>query len=733
MLRGLHYGLLTALIILPALAQDKVFGPANWVLPSPAPLEDPGQQEARTIYLELLDRQLRVEWEKFYRRTIRNQQQEKAVSRFDLGYFSALAYRASLLDANDFGQRRTQAALLAQCKPVLEACISAINRDDPLMAAEFWGGLNSLCRLYTILRDHGVLSAVQQQAALAAIRKAPGAALEARMERGAFNRPASMAFGLAAALQLLPDSPEAPQWRTQLDAVWKDFIGPGDTFEDASGYNGLFSYGIVHTAQLTGQMNVLASNPKFEKMWDRMAAWTAPNGALPDFGNTYFMHAAPYWIDAWERLGSLYKRGDFQDNGLRIAKLLLSQKNFSDYELEPLSEAIEGLSFRQPVPANRPMAEVTTRRTDWGDVVPDKLILRAASSTGVKAFVCVDLHDGGYHGHQDGGALSLYTLGGSVLLHELGRPAVSAVQHQSTWASRPDLPFLTGGETFPNGEWVDAYINLRWPGTYVGAFTLDLRNVQQAFFRLQDISDGDIEVGLEVEGLWAHKAGKQEVKIAGPWKDRANFSAGKQGESRFINSSKLTVSDLSPYDSLRVRWKISDNRSLTPYGYFGLKGAALNGGPDDESTFRAMAAQPVRDAWIGEGAAGGFQREMVDALGRKIRHRRNLLLSDDGKLEVVDRFAPEIEGDYVLGPVWHMQKILGAGEGWIIGRDDAQRENFSLPPIAVKFTFSSSLPLKIQRAQWETAHAQREHFSATISKHLQAGEEVIITSRLEPQ
>lgn len=707
--------------------------PAQWTLAAPGPLADSRMQQARSLYLELLDRQLKSDWEKYYSRTLNNKERGKAISRFDLFYFSALAYRASLLDPSQPDQAKTRDALFSQAKMALNAYVSAIGEDNPLMAQEMLSGLNSVCRISTILRDNGVLSDGEQQTVLDAVRKGATAGLEMRMERGAFNRPSSMALGLATVLNLVPDSQDAPLWKSHVDAVWRDFAGPGDTFEDASGYNGLFSYGIVGTAGLTGRVDELR-DPRFEKIWDRMSAWTAPNGILPDFGNTTFMHAATFWICAWERLAGIYRRSDFQDNAQRLARALLSQKSYRNYELEPLSEAIECLVPAQPSRPPRAAAEVTYRQSDWGDTILDKLILRTSPPDAPAAFVCVDLHDGGYHGHQDGGALSLYALGDSVLLHGLGRPAIAAMLQQSAWGTRPDLPFFHPESEVPDNEWVDALINIRWPGTYVGAFTPDLKQVKRAFFRLQDIPNEDKAIDLEVGGVWAIDKDGSEVRVSGPWHGSFDISSGKDKEVRFCGSPALDVSDLTPYENLRVRWKISDARALTPYGYFGLDTVALNGdSPSDTATLRAMAAQPVRQAWVGDGASGGFLRDMADALGRIIRHRREMRLSPDGSLSVVDRFSPTVEGDYSIGPVWHVQNILESGQDWIVGRDDFQKESFALPPRAVKFAFSSPDAFQIERTEWKVANGQNQHFAAVITKHLRAGEEVAITTQLTPQ
>ncbi len=642
-------------------------------------LADARQDRVRDLYLALLDRGLLVEGPRVAGRLGRDLTDGRAPSRFSLFHAYGAAVRAASLPAED----PLRALLLKRAQDALRAYTAAIGTHRSAMADQLLFSQNTVVRLYEKLVALDALPAeLSRSTLLDALAAGADAALELKKERGPFNRSFHLAFGLADTARLLPDHPHAPAWRAFAQAVWADFATPGDTFEDSSGYNGLWSYGTVHLAALLHRTPELRG-PSQEAIFDRFLAYMAPNGALPDFGNaSYFLHGAAYWLDALERLGALSGRADFQDAAERLAGFMLRQPGLADYELEPIAEALDALAPAQTPSPARPAAEITYRKTDYGDRVPDKLLLRVETPLG-PAFVCVDLHDGGYHGHADGGTLSLFTLGNSILLHELGRAATTAHRHNTALAAHPDDGFPL--PVTPPGEWTSWIINHRWPGTYVGQFAPDIGRAQEFFFRLQ----GE-PTTIEVASVTGERADGATKKVAGPWRG----VPPKGRASAFTTTKALSTVDLTAFVRLHVRWRADVPASVQ---FFGLNAPALHGDhATDRGTLRTWAAQPVVVASVEPDATtpiGRFTRLLRDTRGRLVRHERTLTLySANARLVVTDRFTSTESGDSVVGPVWHADSLRRDGDGWKL-TDTRQSKFIATPvmPLSVAFESSSAV------------------------------------------
>jgi hypothetical protein len=677
----------------------------------------------RVLYLALIDRGLAAQAEKFGPELAQARATRSAPSRFALFHAYAAAYRASTLPTDD--PQRT--ALINRASDGLAAFTAAIASDRTRMADQLLFCQNTVVRLYEQLVALDALPLIERPAARAAIAAGADAALELKKERGAFNRAFHLAHGLADTARLLPDHPSAQAWRTFADHVWADFTGPGDTFEDSTGYNGLWACSVFHLAAITHQEAFLLT-PRSQAIFDRFLAWMAPNGAYPDLGNaSYFLHGAPQWLDALERLGALAARSDAQEAAERLARLLLSQPTFTSYELEPLVEALSVASTAPataPRPA-RPSAEITYRKTDYGDTVPDKLILRAPTPLG-PGFVCVDLHDGGYHGHADGGALVLFTLGEGVALHELGRPAVAASLHQTALVTHPDDGFPL--PTVPANTWTTWIINHRWPGTYVGQLTPDLGRVDKLFFRLQSSNpQPSVAPTVEIGEVLGELPDGSLHQFAPGWKG----SLGPGRESGFIYAPAAGELDLSPYVRLAVRWRSPRPAAVQ---FFGLDAAARNGdAPSDTATLRTWAAQPVVSAVATPDAlapSSVVERLLRDTRGRLVQHRRTLTLhATDGRLVVTDRFLFDETGDYEVGPVWHADRLLPAlapASGVLV--EERQSPSLALATRALNVTFSGPPDIRISHS----SKSSPSTLAASARVAVRAGDTVEITSILTP-
>ena len=234
-------------------------------------------------------------------------------------------------------------------------------------------------------------------------------------ERGSMNRAALAGLGAAAIARLYPDVPHASAWRQFSDLTWGDWWPYRDTFEDSSNYNALWLFGILLQAEQLGKADDLKCRD-VDALLERYYQLVSPVGIIPDYGDAMWASAWDLWVAVFERGAGLFGRADLK----RAADAIFRYASRQPRACGPGLVHAWFWARDDLQPGEMPHKSLyTTRRDAYGRTLFDKLILRAGPA-GKEAYVLVNLHDSGYHGHNDGCALCAFVVGESVLLHETG-------------------------------------------------------------------------------------------------------------------------------------------------------------------------------------------------------------------------------------------------------------------------------------------------------------------------
>jgi hypothetical protein len=487
-------------------------------------------------------------------------------------------------------------------------------------------------------------------------------------ERGSMNRAALAGLGAATIARLFPDAPRASAWREFSEATWGDWWPYRDTFEDSSNYNALWLAGVLLQAEQLGKADDLKC-AGVEALIDRYYQLVSPVGVIPDYGDATWCSAWDLWVAVFERGASLFGRADFKRAADSIFRYAQGQPRACGPAL-----VHAWLWARDDLkPGERPRKSLsTTRRDAYGRTLFDKLILRAAESD---AYVLVNLHDSGYHGHNDGCALCAFIVGDSVLLHETGYHQHSD-EDQNTFLARapyqlvgtgrgPKEEFLYAKQRLLAGQWYTWEVDLRRPGTYTGGPMPDLKKMTNAFFRIEYKDPTEARFDFDIERIEGVDSKGKTTVLAKDFHEVVQFQAG-QGGAKFIGPSFSPPVDLTPYERLRVRWRTADAR---PQIYFGFNG--------EGGTLRFWFPQRFTESVNVDELDGVIYSKVVermaDSVGRPLEHTRELgLVKQNGALCVLDTVRFEEAGEYAVGPVWHVQNVLASNESGFLCRDDWQ-------------------------------------------------------------
>ncbi|MDR0902815.1 MAG: TonB-dependent receptor, partial [Opitutaceae bacterium] len=669
-----------------------------------------------------------------------------AISHYTISHGYALALVASLYDPASLtpGQNATRDEYIRNARRIFLAVNAAVQ--NPAQRASQAGGLafglGADVRLYLLLRDSlGAFAPSEQAQAEAQLGDCAQAVLELNAEYGSFNRAACDAYGIAAVAATVPGDPRAAQWNAYADAIWNDWKHVNDTFEDARGYNGLWLHTTLCHAEVTGRLAALVSDGGATALFDRFAHAVSPGGAMPDYGGSSWTHALELWLPAFERLGHMYGRGDFLLNAQRLAGFI-KRTHYTAGQISGLVEAVRlaGADSPASLAAAYQTAIATTRASDYGDTLFDKLYLRADDTH----FAAVNLHDQGYHGRNDSGALGLYATGTHALLHTMGREATYANEQQGVVAAPSAAGLLDYAQQHAPGEWTRWLVHFRRPGTYAGGPVLDITRVNSVSFRLNAPGHTGT-VSLEVESVIGVKPNGDEETIPGAaWSGAREFNNGAiTSGGAFVGPGAFpSALDLSPYQYCYVKWRSNYPAAMQ---YFVFNGGALMAPAEpDGSSLRIKHSAVTLDAYASDAditaAKGGLTRLMLDSAGRKITHKRDLALrKSDGALLVLDTFEFAEAGNYTVAAAWHMQNLLSQGAGYVIARDDVQQGSGSTAiaevPRAVRFDFAASggaAPVIINGPDYTIGQPQNKHFAAALSGARAAGEKVSILTALRP-
>ncbi len=650
--------------------------------------------EARLLYLPLLDRALSESAAKLPTGRYEQRETVSAIHHHYIIYGYGRAYRASLLP-NDHPLRQgyiTEAknVLFDTAEAIIASQTNSVLREAQGGTLRF--GQGALVKLYRLLKPE--LSPADQQYIYD-----PAICWGGEMvpkEYGSFNRASCAAYGLQATANEFSGNENVDNWRNFSDEVWDDWKHVNDTFEDAHGYNGLWLLSTLLQAEERGEQFVSDTGAK--TFFGRFVHLVAPNGAMPDYGAGNWDHARGLWPYALERFGKICNSKEFLDASLRLGYFIERQPDIDLSQTEGLIETCRAITpVTSATSSPLPAATVTVRKTDCGDSIFDKLYVRTGT-TPTDAYACFDLHDQGYHGYADAGALLLYTSGSSVLLHALGHAGGEAdflfpYLQQGAWVSTGTQNFLSAPTPGTNA-WTTWLVHFRSPGTYAGGRTLNIAQITNAFLRAKVSGTFSGTMTVDVDPVIAVS---QQYSATGtifsattqihPGWHGTNVYASGAGHPFFSAAPTLNTS-LSNYNCLLVKWRSSHPQFVD---YFGLNGKALSplAPPGSAATFRCRPGSLTIAAYANPANfGGGLCRIMLDVAGRPVKHQRDVgLRQSDGALAVLDTFEFLEAGTYTVGSVWHSEEISGMTSSSVVASNVQMNQSGTAK---VRFDFATS-------------------------------------------
>lgn len=651
-------------------------------------------------------------------------------SRFTIFYWLGLALYLDELAVEDSTELL---AISNQAEPLISelvlAIAEAVRTNISSAGNELLFAQGEFIKLYKIADNRQPFTAEEKRAIENAIARSADHLVSARDERGSMNRAAMLGYGLAETIKLLPDHSSAIEWAELEAATWEDWYHFKDTYEDSSGYNGLWLFGVIKQAMASGREETLL-DVTFLDMAERLAISISPNGALANFGDSYFGHGAYFWAYALEYLGMIAPARSFQEKADQLI-FHIRDTSLSLRGLDALVGAFD-LSAGRSVNTSQPLpgSTVTYRPTEYGDLLFDKMQLQIMTPHG-PSHVLVNLHSLGYHGHQDSGAISLWTLGENTLMNELGREAVWSWTHHSATATGYGDPLFKGlslDNIIPSGELMEWEVSHRWPGTYSTGPTLDIKRVNEFFIRVQDVSSLDGSIKVIVEGVYGIRPDGSEVKLHSGFSRTVQRSSSIDNERDFVRAS-FANGDLSPYERLLFNWSID---FPSAYSQIGLRGfSLLEPGSNERATMRwrrfihrTTSAEVMNDDKYTKGVV---TRRIRDIRGRELTHTRSLILTrDSGSLIVIDKMVPDEAGDYRLGANWHTQQIIWNDDRNVWIRELSSGSNLDPidTPAPMWGVFSSTHSAMLEIVTEDVGGPQSKHLAYAFNGQLAANEAV---------
>ncbi len=514
-------------------------------------------------------------------------------------------------------------------------------------------------------------------------------------ERETMNRASYGGASCQAMLAEFPEHPHAEAWRNYADAVWGDWTTHRDTIEDGAGYNALWLLTMLVMADERGEP--LAPPDELRALLERWAVQVTPAGTMPDYGDTYFHVPTALWCALFARAATVLEDGRYE----RLARELFEYRRsqFAGQIAEDPSH-MHWLAWActEPGPeeAEPELRSTVTRRVDrYGWTLFDKLILRDARphrGEWPASFAMVNLHDMGYHGHADAGAVVSLVRGDTVHLHELGYHADQDRYHNSLLVLPHEAPFPEREREFMAGSWNHAVLDLRRPFTYTGRSAPDLSRIDALFFRIDDEDATNLEGELRFRevrlagpdgatlleelvgepGQWSNAERLEEQDGPAEWRSAIAFTDDTSSERHWVTWQLSRPVDLGAFERIELMWSLSDNRLDRQIGVqFGLQ--------EGEHTQRwRIAAYPAhREVTACElldlerAAHARIELRVADRGGAAHRQLRQVaLLKPRGALIVRDTLFPEGSGVRQVGQVWHVEEIADRGDDWFIARSE---------------------------------------------------------------
>ncbi len=745
-------------VLEPADDENSLDTPGSW-----AGDTDTRRGAARQAYVGILDREIAAQSSAQLVAIEAAYRDGAALSATAISYAYAQAYRAYIAgDDTPGAARQIRANYIDGARRALLAVTNAIAGPQAKQQAdELVAGLAPLVSLYHMLVDlhvfdAGTQGALEQKLALCATAVLTNrTATPTVPDYGSQHRAASTAAGVAAVAaipSLSTHSDRDTLWLKYANAVWSDWKhdSVAGTFEDSRGGNGKWLYSTLKQADALGAAHVAElSDANVKTVFSGHVHAVSPGGAMPDYGSSNWADGLGSWLYAFERLGRAYARPDLTENATRLSVFVTRNTALVVTDLEGIVDALRVVDATPSGAITRPDVVATTRTTDFGDTLHDKLYFRTGTATNAK-YAAFDLHDHGYNGGNDAGSLILLTgtNGASITLHTLGRASSDAASLQQNAAAVPsgrDILATTGRHVA--NEWTRWLVNFPHPGNYAGRAVLNPAGVTSLFFRLENKGPAQVTADVTVESVVGVKSDGAATTLHAGWSGSQSLAPGAVASV----TANVTL-DLTPYQYVLVKWKSAQPGCVASFGFDGAAffPAGTADGRPATATLLASAGSHVLDAYAtgdADAAKGGLTRIILDTSGRQISHTRDIRhRKSDGALLVLDSYEFVESGGYTVGPVWHAQNIVSTGSTTVSGvpvlsvvtRDDAQAVSASgtvaeaVAPLRFDFAATgTATPVALARATSAAGgNPQQEHFAATVTGDYAAGEIVSILSVL---
>ncbi len=602
-------------------------------------------------------------------------------SRFDIieGAIHTGIYREN----SDSLRAQVGAAYLVRVSQIQQGLAGQAAYDFLMQQIDF--GFYCYLYSYRILKDTSYLSASEKSQIVATIYAATKHIAENAIRDGkTTNRNGWIISGAGAneSLRMFPSQPDFAYIKQIADNQWALLDSMGDADEEATHYNGLEIPYLLKIAESRGVENSFYADPDFNSMIERYRDQISPFGIIPNYGDSYWASLWGTWLGIFEKAAVVYNDGQYRTAAHKIFNYARAQ-SFRKNDIESLIGIIFAMEYMDSSisPKTMPLrSQVNNRR--YRQDVPDKLTLRNGSG-----YVHMNLYYGGTHGHPDGSAITGYIDGTGVLLRNHNRP-------RNTEEFRNMLIIRDREENFPfierqflAGKWQHSAIEMDKIRSSVGP-VLDRSNITALNFSVYD-DTVSTTFDFYIDNIKAVKADGTALVIenfengANGWSGVISSDAfegtkslkkniaftGTGGEvSRLYWPSTVLPLNIADYQSLEFAWKMTDNR-IDPYW-----GAMLQfGSPGTQGSIRGLFTMWLRTMRMpqadlvkdyGRVSFGGVNTKIVDYLGGRNTHRRDMLLSG-GKLFWV-RDEIEFSGDESckVGPVWHVGAISQSGTNW---------------------------------------------------------------------
>ncbi|MHB9131842.1 MAG: sugar-binding protein [Armatimonadota bacterium] len=133
-----------------------------------------------------------------------------------------------------------------------------------------------------------------------------------------------------------PDIAGGAFFKKYFDLTWNDWWKYRDSAYNDTSYRALFLNDIFLTEYLTGSKGEIFTDPEAKKLWERLLYTTAPDGAVPHYGDTNgWGTAIGYYIFTFEYLAARTKDGRYKTAAHKVFDYLVNHsRDVHDYHFE---------------------------------------------------------------------------------------------------------------------------------------------------------------------------------------------------------------------------------------------------------------------------------------------------------------------------------------------------------------------------------------------------------------